>query len=336
VANRLPFPTQCEIIAHLSDGAGVRATSRLVGVSKGAVLRLLVSVGTGCIILHDNLVHGVEASIVEADELFTFVAKKEGRKTAMDPIEYGDAYTWTAMDVVSRMIVSYLVGKREPNEARMVMLDLRDRIIGRPHISTDGLGSYEAAIREAFGPEGADHGVVVKDYEKSISRQMNAATRYSPGRVKAVAKYAVMGEPDHDLIGTSHMERVNLSFRTEQRRFVRLGLGFTKKFENLVWSVGLFVMKYNFVRVHMSLKTTPAVAAGLTSRPWTIAELTAAALAAAEEDAGKPEASPVAPSPRLLGPALAKARPAAAPEAEDEDDAPPTLRDPIPWGSAVA
>lgn len=287
VANVLPLSTRIEIIAHLVEGTSVRATCRLTKVSKGAVLRLLVAVGFGCALLHDRLMRDVAASMIEADELFAFVMKKEKRKANTDPSEWGDAYTWTAMDVTSRMLVSYLVGKRDPSEAYDFMQDLRNRVTGRPHLSTDGFGAYPDAVRRAFGYQGIDYGVVVKEYEHSIPKQMAAAHRYSPGRVKSITKTVVFGEPVEDLINTSHMERGNLTFRMQQRRFTRLTNAFSKKVENLKHAVALHVMHYNFVREHMTLETTPAVIGGLAERPWTLGELVVAALAAAEE-AGEP------------------------------------------------
>ena len=288
VANVLPLSARIQVIAHLVEGTSVRATCRLTGISKGAVLRLLVTVGFGCALLHDRLMRGVAASVIEADELFAYVFKKEKRKAATDPSEWGDAYTWTAMDITSRMLVSYLVGKRDPSEAYDFMQDLRERVTGRPHLSTDGFGAYPDAVRRAFGYLGIDYGVVVKEYEHSIKNQMAAAHRYSPGRVKSITKTVVFGEPLEELINTSHMERGNLTFRMQQRRFTRLTNGFSKKAENLRHAVALHVMHYNFVREHMTLETTPAVAGNIASRPWTLAELVTMALAAGQE-AGEPD-----------------------------------------------
>ena len=286
VANVLPFSARVQVVAHLVEGTSVRATSRLTKVSKGAILRLLVAVGFGCALLHDRLMRNVAASIIEADELFAYVFKKEKRKAAKDPSEWGDAYTWTAMDVTSRMLVSYLVGKRGHEEAHEFMKDLRARVTGRPHLSTDGFGAYPDAVRRAFGYQGVDYGVCVKEYENSIPKQMAAAHRYSPGRVKSITKTAVYGSPVEELINTSYMERGNLTFRMQQRRFTRLTNAFSKKVDNLCHSVALHVMHYNFVREHMTLETTPAVAGKLAERPWTLGELVTAALEAAEEAGG--------------------------------------------------
>jgi IS1 family transposase len=319
VSNILPLSARVAVIAHLCEGTSIRATVRLTGVSKGAILRLLVLIGIGCALLHDKLVKGIEASIIEGDEIWAFVQKKDKRKTANDPAAWGDAYTWTALDVVSRLLISYLTGKREKYEATAFAHDLRSRIVGRPHLSTDGWGDYLPALLSAFGADGIDYGMSIKEYERSIDRQMAAKHRYSPGRVKSVKRVAVLGEPDLDIVGTSHMERGNLTFRMQQRRFTRLTNAFSKKAANLAHAVSLHVVHYNFVRPHMALgkesaPMTPAMAAGLASRPWTIAELVVAALGAAEEAA---EEAGLTPEP-------------------SEDEAPATVREPVPWTGDAA
>jgi hypothetical protein len=356
VSNVLPLSARVNLAAHLCDGVGVRATARLCKVSKGAVLRFLVLFGVGCSLLHDKLVRGVEASILEGDEIWSFVWKKDKRKRAGDPDEWGDAYTWTGISVTDRLIVSYLTGKREQYEANAFARDLRSRVVGRPHIATDGFGCYYHAIAAAFGDD-VDYGIVIKEYETSIDRQMAAKHRYSPGRVKSIEKKAVYGDPDMDLINTSHMERWNLSTRMEQRRFTRLTNGFSKKQENLCCAVSMHVMHYNFVRPHMGLggKMTPAMAAGLASRPWTMEELVLAALAAVAEAGAEPDPSddggsspepgpsPVSPE-APAGPGVARCSPGvdaandnAAAGAPDDEEAPSTVRDPSPWtGDAAA
>ena len=282
--NRLPLSEQTKIIAHLVDGCSVRATTRLTGAAKGTILRLLVAVGTGCARLHDRLVRSVESSMIEADELYALIGKREKRKTAKDADEIGDAYTFVALCIVSKLIISHVTGKRDADNAQTFMLDLRDRVLGRPQLSTDGFSPYRYAVARAFGTDGVDYGQVVKEYETSIERQAIAANRYSPGRVKSVSRESVFGKPDIDVINSSYVERSNLTFRMSMRRFTRLTNGFSKKLDNHVAAVALHVMAYNFVRVHQTLRTTPAVAARLASRPWSLAELVAAALAEVEND----------------------------------------------------
>lgn len=306
VANVLPLSERVKIIAHLVDGCSVRATSRLTGAAKGTILRLLCAVGLGCARLHDKLVRDVQASLIEADELYALIGKREKRKTANDAYEVGDAYTFVALCVVSKLIISHLTGKRDAENAQDFMFDLRARVLGRPQLSTDGFSPYKFAVALAFGPEGVDYGMVVKEYETSIERQTIAANRYTPGRVKSVTRDVVYGSPDVEALNTSYAERSNLTFRMSMRRFTRLTNGFSKKLYNHTMAVALHVMAYNYVRTHMTLRTTPAVAAGLATRPWSLAELVTAALAEVENEPeptddssgsdGEPEPGCVTPS----------------------------------------
>jgi hypothetical protein len=284
VANVLPLGARVRVIAHLVDGCSVRATTRLTGVAKGTILRLLCSVGLGCARLHDKLVRNVESTLIEADELYALIGKRERRKTADDAAEWGDAYTFVALCVVSKLIISHLTGKRDAGNAQDFMVDLRSRVLGRPQLSTDGFSPYRFAVALAFGRDGCDYGQVVKEYETNIESQKAAANRYTPGRVKSISREAVYGAPDLDAVNTSYSERANLTFRMSMRRFTRLTNGHSKKLYNHTMAVAIFVMAYNYVRVHQTLRTTPAVAAGLASRPWTLTELVAAALAEVEHD----------------------------------------------------
>lgn len=291
--NVLPLAEQTRVMAHLVDGCSIRATARLTGVARNTILRLLVSVGTGCAILHDRLVRDVESSMIEADELYALIGKREKRKTDKDAPELGDAYTFVALCVVSKLIISHVTGKRDAESAQAFMLDLRDRVLGRPQLSTDGFTPYRFAVAQAFGPDGVDYGMVVKEYELSVERQELAKNRYTPGRVKSITREAVFGKPDLGAVNSSYVERSNLTFRMSMRRFTRLTNGHSKKLENHCCAVATHAMVYNFVRVHQTLRTTPAVAAGLASRPWSLAELVAAALAEVEND---PEPSDDGPS----------------------------------------
>lgn len=294
MANILPLSDRVRVIAHLVEGNSVRATTRLTGVAKGTILRLLVAVGLGCARLHDRLVRNVEASLIEADELYALIGKREKRKTSADADELGDAYTFVALCVVSKLIISHLTGKRDADNAQSFMYDLRDRVLGRPQLSTDGFSPYRFAVLQAFGVGGCDFGQIIKEYETNIDNQKAAATRYTPGRVKSITRDVVYGRPDIEAINTSYAERSNLTFRMSMRRFTRLTNGFSKKLDNHCAAVALHVMHYNFVRPHMTLRTTPAVAAHLAERPWSLTELVTAALAEVENE---PEPSDPDPTP---------------------------------------
>jgi IS1 family transposase len=177
------------------------------------------------------------------------------------------------MSASSKAIISYQVGKRNEDNTKAFLWDLRERIINAPEISTDGLGSYETAVEEAFGAE-CRYGQIIKQYHGEPA--IDAARRYSPGYVVGVERRAVIGVPRH--ISTSYIERQNLSLRMASRRFTRLTNGFSKRVDYHLAAVGLYVAHYNFCRVHETLRVTPAMAQRLTDHIWTISELLAACL----------------------------------------------------------
>jgi IS1 family transposase len=188
----------------------------------------------------------------------------------------GDQYVFIGMAGTQKAIIGWRVGKRNADTTLEFLHDLRSRVIGQPEISTDGFLPYRNSIRDTFG-DTASHGVIVKTY--SVTHLVKEAQgRYSPAEVVAVSKEVVSGEPDR-YISTSYVERQNLSLRMSQRRFTRLTNGFSKKIDNHVAAVALYVAHYNLCRVHEALKMTPAKAIGIVDRVWGIGELIDAALA---------------------------------------------------------
>jgi IS1 family transposase len=188
----------------------------------------------------------------------------------------GDQYTYVALAASTRAIISYRTGKRDSDNTLEFVHDLRERVIGSPEISTDGFLPYQNAIRHAFGNRVA-HGVIVKTYSVTNLAVKDAARRYSPAQVVAVARDVVSGVPSH--ISTSYVERSNLTLRMSSKRFARLSIGFSKKLEPHCAAVALYVGHYNLCRVHESLRSTPAMALGIAERVWTIGDLLDAALA---------------------------------------------------------
>ena len=216
---------------------------------------------------------GGRTNRLELDEAWSYVGKKQ-KNTRPHETQKGDQYVFIGMAANQKAIVSYWVGKRDTANMEQFIQDLRGRVIGQPEISTDGFHPYRPAIRDAFG-ENASHGVIVKTYSVThLSKE--AATRYSPAAVVAVSKEAVAGAPEY--ISTSYVERQNLSLRMGQRRFTRLTNGFSKKLDNHVAAVALYVAHYNLCRVHEALRVTPAKALGVADKAWTIAQLVDAAL----------------------------------------------------------
>jgi IS1 family transposase len=276
--NNLSREKQIEVIAALCEGVGIRTASRLTGVNRGTVGTLALRVGMGCMELHDRLMVGVRTERLELDEAWSFVAKKQKNVLRSEINAKGDQYVFIAMAGTQKAIISWGVGKRSTESTMDFVHDLRERVIGQPEISTDGFHPYRMAIRDAFGA-GASHGVIVKTY--SVTHLVKEAQgRYSPAAVVAVERQVVSGDPDQ-YVSTSYVERQNLSLRMGSRRFTRLTNGFSKKLDNHVAAVALYVMHYNFCRSHQALLTTPARAIGVADRTWTIAQLVGAALALA-------------------------------------------------------
>ena len=349
--NVLSFALRVKIVNHLVEGCGIRPTARLCGADKDAVMHLGVLVGEGCALLHDKLVRNVRASILECDEVWAYVGKHARRKLPTDPEVWGDHYTLFGTDPVSKLVPSYLTtASRDVASGTVFACDLRKRVVGKPQVNVDGWPHWPECFRRAFGWNGVDLGVIVKEYENDTD-PTNPARKYSPGRVKSVSKRPALGVPDLAAVSTSLAERVNLTTRMQQRRLTRLTNAYSKKPENLRAAMALHFMHYNFVRVHEALGTTPAVAAGLADAPWSLSEMVAAALDAIER---KPETPAPAPAPAPTEPTTPAPLPtwgtwrapvqgklpgvdrASANDAGDDDDAPATVRDPIPWGEGAA
>jgi IS1 family transposase len=301
VANVLPFPVQVQIVATLIEGVSIRGTARLCKVDKDAVMRLGLLVGLGCLVLHDRIVRAVPMALGEVDELWAYVGRHEKRIRSTDPAEWGDAYTLFAVDAVSKLVPSFLTGRRDLDTATAFMLDLRRRVAGKPQLSVDGWLHWPEAVRRAFGLRGCDLGVVIKEYQGEANPD-DPERRYTPGRVKYMHKRAIFGEPNPEAISTSLAERLNLTGRMGQRRLTRLTNGYSRKRESLRAAFGLHFAHYNLVRVHETIDTTPAVAAGLAEIPWSLGELVREALAAEP-------LPPAPPSPVPLDPATGEPLP---------------------------
>ncbi len=272
--NILPFDKQVAAISALTEGCSIRATERLTSVHRDTIMRLGVRVGEGCARLHDRLMRDLNVPILECDEIWSFIGKKQ-RHTEPSETDKGDQYTYLALDATRKAIISYTVGKRNPETTRVFINDLWERIINRPQISTDGYGPYIDAIDEAFA-DGVDFAQLVKNY--SAEHSVQAARRYSPGHVVRVKRQVMSGQPDRRRISTSYVERSNLTLRMQQRRFTRLTNGFSKKLENHRAAVALYVSHYNLCRVYETIRITPAMALGVTDHIWTIGELIEAAM----------------------------------------------------------
>ena len=282
--NKLPLKTRSLILRMLCEGQSMRATARLADVSFNTVAKLLIDAGMVCAELHDELVQGVTARHVQCDEIWAFTyAKQKNIATAKAaPTEAGDTWTWTALDSDSKLIVSWLVGGRDGENAIAFMDDLRSRLANRVQLTTDGHKAYLEAVEGAFGGD-VDYAQLIKLYGEPTG-QKGHERKYSPSECTGTKKRRVEGSPDPARVSTSHVERQNLTMRMQMRRFTRLTNAFSKKFENHMHMVALYTVWYNFIRIHKSLRVTPAMEAGLTDRVWDMEDI----LAVMDERAPKP------------------------------------------------
>jgi IS1 family transposase len=275
--NQLPRDKQVQVIAALTEGCSIRATERLTDVNRETVMTLGVRVGEGCARLHDAIMRDLHVNLVELDEQWAFIGKKQKRVQTGDAPEMGDAWVFIALDATRKAVLSYVVGKRTAENTFALASDLRARIVNRPQITADGYVPYVNAVTEAFDRD-VDFGQLTKVYAATPGN--DAATRYSPGRVIGAEKTAICGRPDEEKISTSYVERFNLTSRMQMRRFTRLTNAFSKKLRNHRAAVALYVAWYNLCRVHETLRCTPAMALGVTDHIWTVGELVDAALSA--------------------------------------------------------
>jgi IS1 family transposase len=268
--NRLSNDDRAKILHLLCEGMSIRAITRLTGASKNTVAKLLIDAGKVCAAYHDANVRNVKAKRVQVDEIWSFTyAKQKNVSTAKAaPDNAGDTWTWTALDADSKLIVSYLVGGRDAEYAMWFVDDLRDRLANRVQLTSDGHRAYLEAVEGAFGDD-VDYAQLVKMYGATVG----APGRYSPAECTGAKKVRVTGSPNPADVSTSYVERQNLTIRMHMRRFTRLTNAFSKKVENHAHAVALHMMYYNFVRIHKTLRVTPAMAAGVTDRLWEIADI---------------------------------------------------------------
>jgi len=261
--NKLPREKRIQILSMLCEGSSMRSISRVADVSINTVDKLLCEAGEACVAFHDEKVRNVTAKRVQCDEIWSFIySKQKNVATAKrKDMAYGDVWTWTALDADSKLLISWMVGGRDSEYAMALMDDLRSRLANRVQLTTDGHRAYLEAVEGAFGAD-VDYAMLVKIYGEATDPEK----RYSPAQCIGAKREPIEGNPDPDHISTSYVERSNLSMRTFMRRFTRLALGFSKKFENHCHMVALYTVWYNFVKMHKSLKMTPAMAAGVSDR----------------------------------------------------------------------
>ncbi|MGB8473968.1 MAG: IS1 family transposase [Candidatus Acidiferrum sp.] len=257
------------VLSAMVEGNSIRSAERMTGVHRDTIMRLVVRVGESCAGLLDEKMRGLRCRQVQADEIWTYVGKKEKRVRHDDnPEEVGDQYVFVAMDSETKLIPCFRVGKRNATNTFYFVQDLQARLANRVQLTTDGFRPYKDAVDDTFGMD-VDYAMLVKMYSSSGQ----ADTRYSPGEIVDVRTIPITGNPNPRLISTSHIERQNLTMRMQLRRFTRLTNAFSKKLVNLKAALALHFAHYNFCRIHSTLRVTPAMAADVTSYVWSLNEL---------------------------------------------------------------
>lgn len=269
--NKLSIQDRVQILNALSEGIGINAASRITGKSKNTILKLLTDVGEACALYQDRAMRNLTLKKVQVDEIWSFVGMKQKNVPADDTEGNGDCYTFTAIDPETKLMPCWLVGTRTRECAFDFMDDLASRLANRVQLTTDGLKVYPEAVEAAFKGN-VDYGMLNKSYANEYGLK-EAKRRYSPAQITGSEKSVVYGNPDADHISTSHVERANLSMRMGMRRFTRLTNAFSKKWENHMHAVSFYFMVYNFVKIHKTIKTTPAMEAGVTDFLWSMEDI---------------------------------------------------------------
>lgn len=260
------------IIAALVEGVSIRSTCRMLGVSKGAVTKLIADLGPVCAAYMDSAFRNLPCRCLELDEIwaFCYAKAKNVPEAKRGVFGYGDVWTFTAIDAETKLVPSYMVGPRDAGTATEFCQDLAGRLAGRAQITTDGLKVYVNAVLDAFGGE-VDFAMLQKIYAATPGSE----TRYSPAQCIGCTVEVVQGDPDPARVSTSYVERQNLSMRMGLRRYTRLTNGHSKKLENHCAALAIYFMHYNFARIHSTLRCSPAMAAGVTPHLWSVAEIVA-------------------------------------------------------------
>lgn len=275
--NKLDTATRVQIVSALVEGNSIRSVSRMVDVSRNTINKLLLELGAASSKYMSEKLVNLQCERVQCDEIWSFIGAKQKNVTpklaAANP-HAGDAWTWVAMDADTKLICTWMVGSRDWYTAKIFIDDLKSRLANRVQLTTDGLRIYFHSIAAAFGDE-VDYAALIKRYGGSADESNASARKFSPPECIGCEKKPLIGNPDPKHVSTSYIERQNLTMRMSMRRFTRLTNGYSKKIENHIASIAIHYMHYNFVRIHASLRVTPAMAAGISDRLWTVDDLVA-------------------------------------------------------------
>lgn len=275
IMNRLSTEKRAQIIGCLVEGNSIRATCRITGAAKNTVTKLLVDLGAACAEYQDRVLRELPCKTLEVDEIWAFCWAKQRNvpQEHKGTFGYGDVWTWVAIDADTKLVPAWLVGERTIDDGWAFMKDLKSRLRNRVQLTTDGHKSYLTSVGLTFGRD-IDYAQLIKVFRLDPTLP-EGERRYSPPICTEVKVKILRGDPDPEKISTSYIERQNLTMRMGMRRFTRLTNAFSKKVENLAAAVSLHYMYYNFGRVHQTLKTTPAMAAGVTDHKWSLVEIAA-------------------------------------------------------------
>jgi IS1 family transposase len=271
MANNLKFEKKVAVISMLAEGSSIRAIERITGVNQNTIMSLNGRVGDACKRIMDEKFRNLNCRQIQVDEIWGFIGAKQ--KNAKRAGAYGDVWTFIALDADSKLIPSFVTGKRDAYHAKAFMDDLAGRVKNRVQISSDALKAYEDAVERGFGSN-VDYATVVKTYSLTpVVGNAPASVRYSPAEVVKIEKNVIQGMPDVNRITTSHVEKQNHTLRMHCRRLTRLTNAFSKKYESFCAAVALNFAYYNFCKTHKALRMTPAMAAGIESSHWTVEDL---------------------------------------------------------------
>jgi len=275
MANVLNTDKQIAVISALAEGSSIRSIERSTGVHRDTVMRLGVRVGQGCAALLDAKMCDLPCHYLEFDEIWGFIGKKARHVRVGDDPQFGDVWTFCAIDAETKLVPAFRSGKRDLATAHAFVSDVASRMRNRVQISSDALRAYVDAIEQVYGTE-VDFAQIVKTYEHDESQHPNR--KYSAPEFVSVAKRAVTGSPDMSHVSTSYVERLNATTRLHMRRLTRLTLAFSKKLDNFEAAVALHFAYYNLVKRHGTLRCTPAMAAGVERDFWSVGDLIEAAI----------------------------------------------------------
>jgi IS1 family transposase len=268
--NKLTRSKRSQVVSALVEGNSLRAVSRMTGVSKVTILKLLADLGRACADYQDKALHSLPCKRVQCDEIWSFCYAKDKNVPAdrRGKFGFGDIWTWVALCADTKLVVTWAIGTRGAGTANEFMNDLAGRLAHRVQLTTDGHRVYLEAVESAFG-SAIDYAMLVKIY----GNDRESETRYSPAECIGCRSVAITGNPKPKDISTSYVERQNLTMRMQMRRFTRLTNAFSKKVENHAHAIALHYMHYNFCRVHQTLRVTPAMEAGIADHVWSIEEV---------------------------------------------------------------